>query len=213
MRVLVCVFVAVCLFPLFGMGQQLIMPQYGSGDPVMVDHYQTNTLETGEIIPIFPIETVYVYATRLWKTEEERRNYLLMRRHVMRVLPYAIYAQRRYEQLDEDLSVAKNRREERRLIKECEQEIKHKINTEVKNLSITQGKILLKLIERQTGNTSYEMVKDMKGGVTAVLYQGVAKIFGHNLKSSFDPEEDQLIEGIINEFERTRPVSTRGRER
>lgn len=212
MRVLVCAFIGLFLFPLLGVGQRLVMPQFGPGAPVIIDQYQTNILETGEVVPIFTIETVHISAERLWNTEEERRNYLLMRRHVMRVLPYAIYAQRRYEQLDEDLATAKNRREERRLIKECEQEIKHKINTEVKNLSVTQGKILIKLIERQTGNTSYDLVKEMKGGVTAFLYQGVAKVFGHNLKSSFDPEEDYLIEGIIKEFERTRPVSTRGRE-
>lgn len=212
MRVLVCAFIGLFLFPLLGVGQRLVMPQFGPGPPVIIDQYQTNILETGEVVPIFTIETVHISAERLWNTEEERRNYLLMRRHVMRVLPYAIYAQRRYEQLDEDLATAKNRREERRLIKECEQEIKHKINTEVKNLSVTQGKILIKLIERQTGNTSYDLVKEMKGGVTAFLYQGVAKVFGHNLKSSFDPEEDYLIEGIIKEFERTRPVSTRGRE-
>lgn len=212
MRVLVCVVVCSVLFPFMGMGQRLIMPHYGPGTPEVVEHYHTNTLETGEVIPVFPIEVVYVYAEKLWNTEEERRQYLLMRRHVLRVLPYAIYAQRRYEQLDDDLAMAKNRREERRLIKECEKEIKHKINSEVKNLSVTQGKVLLKLIERQTGNTSYELVKEMKGGVTAFLYQGVAKVFGHNLKSAFDPEEDFLIEGIIREFERTRPVSTRGRQ-
>jgi len=100
-----------------------------------------------------------------------------------------------------------SRREEKRLIKECEQEIKDKITSEVKNLSISQGKILIKLIERQTGNTSYELVKDMKGGISAFVYQGVAKIFGHNLKSTYDPAEDYEIENIIREYERSRPMA------
>ena len=137
------------------------------------------------------------------------QKYLRLRRNVIRVLPYAIYAQKRYEQLDRDLALANSRREEKRLIKECEREIKDKITSEVKNLSVSQGKILIKLIERQTGNTSYDLVKDMKGGISAFVYQGVAKIFGHNLKSTYDPQEDYEIENIIREYERSRPMVKR----
>jgi len=77
----------------------------------------------------------------------------------------------------------------------------------VKNLSVSQGKILIKLIERQTGHTSYDLVKDMKGGITAFVYQGVARLFGHNLKSTYDPQEDFMIENIIREYEVIRPIN------
>ena len=187
--------------------QTLIKPQYGPGEPEVVEHYATTTLDNGEVVPWFPIEEVVVYARRTFKTEDDRQKYLRLRRNVIRVLPYAIYAQKRYEQLDRDLALTNSRREEKRLIKECEQEIKDKITSEVKNLSVSQGKILIKLIERQTGNTSYELVKDMKGGISAFVYQGVAKIFGHNLKSTYDPTEDYEIENIIREYERSRPMA------
>lgn len=195
------------VLPLSIQAQTLIKPQYGPGKPEVVEHYATTTLDNGEVVPWFPIEEVVVYARRTFKTEDDRQKYLRLRRNVIRVLPYAIYAQKRYEQLDRDLAMTNSRREEKRLIKECEQEIKDKITSEVKNLSISQGKILIKLIERQTGNTSYELVKDMKGGISAFVYQGVAKIFGHNLKSTYDPTEDYEIENIIREYERSRPMA------
>ncbi|WP_256962604.1 DUF4294 domain-containing protein [Sphingobacterium cellulitidis] len=186
--------------------QTLIKPQYGPGKPEVVEHYATTTLDNGEVVPWFPIEEVVIYAKRTFKSEEDRIKYLRLRRNVIRVLPYAIYAQKRYEQLDRDLALANSRREEKKLIKECEREIKEKITSEVKNLSVSQGKILIKLIERQTGNTSYDLVKDLKGNISAFLYQGVAKIFGHNLKSTYDPREDYEIENIIREYERSRPM-------
>jgi hypothetical protein len=195
------------VLPLSIQAQTLIKPQYGPGEPEVVEHYATTTLDNGEVVPWFPIEEVVVYARRTFKTEDDRQKYLRLRRNVIRVLPYAIYAQKRYEQLDRDLALTNSRREEKRLIKECEQEIKDKITSEVKNLSVSQGKILIKLIERQTGNTSYELVKDMKGGISAFVYQGVAKIFGHNLKSTYDPTEDYEIENIIREYERSRPMA------
>lgn len=185
----------------------LTLPQYGEGTPDIVGYYLTTKLESGEEVPWFPIETVVVKAFRQWKSASEREQYFRLKRNVLRVLPYAIYAQKRYEKLDRDLALVSSKRDEKRLIKECEQEIKEKIHNEVKNLSVSQGKILIKLIERQTGSTSYELVKGMKGSVTAFVYQGVAKIFGHNLKSTYDAQEDFVIENIIREYENIRPVN------
>ncbi|MBL1408529.1 DUF4294 domain-containing protein [Sphingobacterium faecale] len=185
----------------------LTMPHYGEGTPEVIGYYLTTKLESGEIVPWFPIEEVVVRARREWKNEEQKNQYLKLKRNVLRVLPYAIYAQRRYEQLDRDLALVNSKREENSLIKACEQEIKEKISNEVKNLSVSQGKILIKLIERQTGNTSYDLVKDMKGSITAFVYQGVARVFGHNLKSTYDPSEDFEIENIIREYERVRPIN------
>ncbi len=207
MRVLICAVVMCVFLPFLGRAQQLVMPHYGEGKAQVVDSYQTVRLESGEVVPAFLIPEVVVVGVRLWKSEEERMQYLRLKRNVLRVLPYAIYAQKRYAQLDRDLAHAENKKEHKQLVKECEREIKHKINSEVKNLSISQGKILIKLIERQTGNTSYDLVKEMKGGVAAFVYQGVARVVGHNLKSTYDPQEDYVIETIIREYEQARPMA------
>lgn len=185
----------------------LTVPHYGAGTPETIAYYGMTKLETGEILPWFPIETVVIRANRTWKNEEEKQRYLRLKRNVLRVLPYAIYAQKRYEQLDRELALANSKKEEKALVKACEREIKEKINNEVKNLSVSQGKILIKLIERQTGNTSYDLVKDMKGSVTAFVYQGVARMFGHNLKSTYDAQEEFEVENIIREYEVMRPIN------
>lgn len=185
----------------------LTVPQYGEGTPETLAYYSTTKLDNGEVVPWFLIETVYVTRNKVWKSVSDKDRYLRLKRNVLRVLPYAIYAQKRYEQLDRELALVNSRKEERALIKACEREIKEKINNEVKNLSVSQGKILIKLIERQTGNTSYELVKDMRGSVSAFVYQGVARMFGHNLKSVYDPQEDFEIENIIREYEMLRPIN------
>ena len=64
-------------------------------------------------------------------------------------------------------------------------------------MTITQGEVLIKLIDRETGNSSYDLVKDMKGGVSAFFMQSVARVFGHDLKSQYDPDQERDIEFII----------------
>lgn len=195
-------------FSMEGIGQELITPHFGKGKPRVVTKYLTTTLDNGEVVPWFPIPEVVITRKRTWKTEKEKAEYMQLRRNIIRVLPYAIYAQKRYEQLDRDLILAKNKKEEKYLIKNTEKEIKDKFNTEIKNLTISQGKLLIKLIQRQTGNTSFEMLKDVKGGITATIYQGIAGLFGHNLKATYDPQEDYEIESIVREFEKSRGIRT-----
>jgi len=198
--------------PFWAHGQALQMPHYGEGRGETVERYLTNRLETGEVVPWFPIEEVVVVARRTFASEEERQKYRRLERNVLRVLPYAIYAQKRYEQLDRDLATVSRRRDEKRLIKACEKEIKEKFHSEIKNLTVSQGRILVKLIDRQTGSTGYDLVKQMKGGLSAFFYQSVAKAFGHNLKTGYDPREDFEIENIIRGYEKIRPVNIRNYE-
>ena len=92
----------------------------------------------------------------------------------------------------------KTEREQRQYIKQVEAEIMDKYEDDLKGLNITQGRILLKLIDRETGETSYELLKELKGSFSAVFWQTLARIFGNNLKSEFDPEgEDKLLNEIM----------------
>src|SRR5690606_30634759 len=112
------------LVPLDGRTQDLQVPHYGEGQGTTVHKFMTTTLSDGEIVPWFPIEDVVVTAVRTFKTEDERIKYLRLKRNVLRVLPYAIYAQKRYEKLDRDLAMVSNKRDEDRLVRSCENEIK-----------------------------------------------------------------------------------------
>jgi hypothetical protein len=72
---------------------------------------------------------------------------------------------------------------------------------EIKGLTITQGRLLIKLLDRQTGKTSYEMIKELRGSFSAFMWQTVACLFGNDLKDKYDPEENQNIESIIHLIE------------
>lgn len=150
-----------------------------------------------ELIPWITIPEISVIDTRIFRTPLERAKFNRLRYNVLKVLPYAMFAKRRYAQLQGDLVLAHGRKDKKILIKAFESEIKDMFNKEIKNLTITQGGILIKLIDRETGNSSYDLLKDMKGGITAFFYQSVARIFGNNLKNQYDPEEDRDIESII----------------
>ncbi|MES3017219.1 MAG: DUF4294 domain-containing protein [Bacteroidota bacterium] len=150
-----------------------------------------------ELIPWIGLPEIVIVDTRIFKSPLEKAKFNRLRYNVMKVMPYAMFARQRYAILQTDLAHAKNKREQRVLVKAFEGEIKAMFNREIKNLTITQGGILIKLIDRETGNSSYDLVKEMKGGFTAFFYQSVARIFGNNLKNKYDPQEDRDIEAII----------------
>jgi hypothetical protein len=192
-------FLAFCLtFPLLFCGivlhaqedeKRFEMPQVAINVPT--------TLLDGDRVPWILLREVTIYGRRTFRTEADRVAYNRLRYNVLKVLPYARLAQQKYDQLYRDLALTADRKEKRRLIKQCEKDIKDMFYKEVKNMTISQGQILLKLIDRQTGSTSYELVKELKGGVPAFFYQSLARVFGHNLKNEYDPETDRDIENII----------------
>jgi hypothetical protein len=95
-----------------------------------------------------------------------------------------------------------DKRVQQALVDKTEKDIKDNFESELKQLTITQGRILIKLIDRQTGNTSYVLVQDLKGRFSAFFWQSLARLFGSNLKSHYDPYgEDAEIEKIIKSIE------------
>lgn len=153
-----------------------------------------------EMIPWLPAEEVTITATRIFKSPEDRMRFNRLRYNVLKVLPYAKFAKMRYAKLQFDLASTPKKRDQKILVKAFEIEIKNMFNSQIKNLTITQGGILIKLIDRETGTSSYDLLKDMKGGFNAFFYQSVARVFGNNLKNKYDPDEDHDIEDIIKSY-------------
>jgi len=174
-------------------GVTVKMPVLGKNDTIRV----AGTNDNGEMIPWIPLKEVIIYGVRIFRTPAERAAYSRLRYNVMKVMPYALYAKQRYEQLEKDLALTTEKREQKKLVKQCDKEIKDMFNREIKELTITQGQILTKLVDRELGRTTYDIVKETKGGFTAFLYQSVARVVGHNLKSTYNPQEERDIESII----------------
>ncbi|WP_285056988.1 DUF4294 domain-containing protein [Pedobacter ginsengisoli] len=169
------------------------LPVLGKNDTIRV----AGTNVDGEMIPWIALHEVVIYANRIFKSPAERAAYNRLRYNVMKVMPYALYAKRRYEQLEKDIALATEKKQQKALVKQCDKEIKEMFNREIKELTITQGQILTKLIDREVGRTTYDIVKETKGGFTAFLYQSVARVVGHNLKNTYNPQEERDIESII----------------
>lgn len=169
------------------------MPVLGKNDTIRV----AGTNDNGEMIPWISLKEVVIYGVRIFKSPADQVAYNRLRYNVMKVMPYALFAKRRYEQLERDLAVTADKKDQKKLVKQCDKEIKEMFNREIKELTITQGQILTKLIDREVGRTTYDIIRETKGGVTAFLYQSVARVVGHNLKSTYSPEEDRDIESII----------------
>ncbi len=151
----------------------------------------------GELVPWIVLNDVKIVDSRIFKSKEDRDQYNRLRYNVFKVLPYAQFAARRYQQLQRDLAVTPDKHKQQALVNQCEAQIKDIFNKNIKDMTISQGEVLIKLIDRETGNTSYDMVKDLKGGFKAFMFQSVARIFGHNLKETYDPDQERDIEAIL----------------
>jgi len=152
----------------------------------------------GEIIPWLVLNEVIVREYRIFKTPLDKAKFNRLRYNVLKVLPYARYAGERYRRLERDLALNSDKKIQRQLVKNCETEIKQLFNSKIKDMSINQGEILIKLIDRETGSSSYGLVKDIQGSLPAFFMQSLARLFGHNLKTEYDPEQERDIESIIN---------------
>lgn len=155
------------------------------------------TMVDGQPIPWIMYGEIKIVDTRIFLTQADRDAYNRLVYNVRRVWPYAQFAGQRYQQLQRDLALTADKHKQKELVAACNNQIKDLFKREVENLTISQGEVLIKLIDRQTGNTSYELVKQLKGGLDAFMLQSVARLFGHNLKETYDADEDRDIESII----------------
>ncbi|HEX2937069.1 MAG TPA: DUF4294 domain-containing protein [Bacteroidales bacterium] len=142
------------------------------------------------------------------KREENRRfarsNYKMIR-NFLKVYPYAIRTRSVVDSLNMKLAVTTDKKERRELIKKTEKELFGRFEKEIRGLSISQGKVLLKLISRETDQTAYELIKEYKGTLPAAFWQGIARLFGENLKTRYDSiSEDKVLEEIIQKYHNDR---------
>ncbi|RZK48391.1 MAG: DUF4294 domain-containing protein [Pedobacter sp.] len=171
----------------------VIWPETGKNDTIIV----SATNENGYMIPWIGLKEVVIYGKRTFRSAEELAAFNRLRYNVLKVLPYAKYAKNRYAKLEQDLALTTDKKVQKKLVKQCDDEIKKLFNTEIKELTITQGKILTKLIDRELNQSTYDIVRETKGKFAAFSYQLVARVVGHNLKTTYNPREERDIESII----------------
>lgn len=152
----------------------------------------------GDTILVSSIKEVYVLPVRKFESRREMRKYQRLVHNVKVVLPYAKLAKKKYDEVVLAMEGMDTERQKKEYMKQVEEELKVEFEDDLKKLTITQGRILLKLLDREIGETSYDLLKEFRGTFSAFFWQTLARIFGHNLKSEFDPNgEDKLLNEIV----------------
>lgn len=179
---------------LFGQETEII-PEKGKKVPAKV--------EKGDTIILAYLNPVYI--TENWSPAKKKRftkKYLKLIRDVKKAYPYARLAGDKLKFYDVQLKAIKSPRERKKFLDKVEVELRNEYEGDLKNLTITQGIYLIKLVDRETGDTSYELVKQFRGSFSAFFWQQLARLFGHNLKLKYDPNgEDYLIEEVVQLIE------------
>lgn len=140
------------------------------------------------------IDPVYVSASM---DAEKRREYLILKRRVIKTMPYAKMAAMKMKAMEDKLQTIQGRRERNKYVKQCEESIKKMYMDQLKNLTIGEGQVLMKLLHRETGKTSWEIMRNYRGTGEAIFWQAFGSIYGHSLLTEYDPVLDHQIENII----------------
>ncbi len=152
----------------------------------------------GDTLAHIDLHQVIIIPPRIFKNKKERNRYRRLIRYLKIVLPYARLAGEKFKQINAELDNYETKREKKKFINKVDKQLKAEFEGELRKLTISQGRLLIKLIDRETDHTTYQVVKQLKGSFSAFMYQSVARIFGSNLKTEFDEEqEDKYIEEII----------------
>ena len=159
-------------------------------------------IENGDTIANIVLEDVVVFPQLVFKNKRQQRRYTKLMRDVTKAYPYAKYAKVKLDEMEQEFLKLETEKERDRYVETVEDQLMENFSDELKKLTITQGRILLKLIDRETGDTSYELLKQLRGSFSAFFWQAIARLFGSDLKSQYDATgEDALIERVVKMIE------------
>ena len=146
------------------------------------------------------LKEVVIYKPVVFADNQERLNYFVLKRKVLKVYPYAKMASERLAKLNDRLDKIKSKRKKKKYTKMLEKFLQEELTAELKKLTRTEGQILVKLIYRETGSTAFSLVRELRNGFRAFTYNTIAKVFKISLKEEYNPlkvREDLFIEDIL----------------
>jgi hypothetical protein len=160
------------------------------------------TMDQGDTIPVVHLNEVSIYSFGPFKNKRHARHTSRLIRNVKAVYPYAKLAGIKLREYELILANVESKTERKKIMKEAEDELQEEFGDDLRDLTFSQGRILIKLVYRETGNSSYELVAELRGKFRAFFWQTFARLFGFNLKNEYDPEgEDKEIEFIVKMIE------------
>ena len=155
------------------------------------------TIEKGDTIPLVHILPIYKYSRK-----PDMRRYQRLIRQVKKCYPLAKQARLEMESMERRLLAVGDKKEQEKLAKELQKQLIKQYTPVILKMTISEGKVLLKLIDRETEYTAFQIIKDFRGGFVAGFWQMFAKMFGNNLKLEYEPEtNDRILEQIVTYYE------------
>jgi hypothetical protein len=189
------ILILLLFLPLLGLAQS--PPPKAPELPVIKGVWARTTVYEGDTIPFVTLPTISCYTDRVFRNRRQQVAWDRTKYNVKKVYPYAILAAAKLKEYDR-LLAQMSESDRDRYTKLAEKQLQDEFGEELKKLTVNQGKILIKLIDRETGKTTYNVVKDMRGSFSAFMWQGVALMFSSNLKAEYDPDgDDKAIEEAI----------------
>ena len=179
-------------------------PYYGFSQIRDTIPYQYKDFSSA-IIDSFPhlfLKEIIIYPSHKQWSPRQIRQYTSLEKKVRKVYPMAKVAASRVAEYNRIYLNFEKDRDRKEYVKKIEKELFREFEDEIRHMTMSEGRILIKLIDRETGKSSFEIIKEFKGGFSAFFWQTVAKIFGHNLKAAYDAQhEDQMIEYIVMQID------------
>lgn len=151
-----------------------------------------------------PINIVDSYPTKAQMRRGKRKiaKFTKLRWNIHKTYPYAVKVGEVMADANEHLASIDDKKERKKYLKTREEELFGRYEKDLRKMTRSQGKMLVKLISRQTGASTYHLIKDTKSGASAFFWQTVGRLFGINLKTEYDAEENMMIEAVVGELER-----------
>jgi hypothetical protein len=156
-----------------------------------------------DTLPVVALDQIVVVSKRHFKNAEDYARFTILQYNVRIVYPYAKIAGQLFNDVQDSLAYMDNKHERKKFLKRKEKDLDEQFEKSLKNLTIDQGKILVKLIARETGHSCYDLVEQFKSPFSAFYWNGLGKIFGYNLRPDYDPEQDRDLEIIVRSMEDT----------
>ncbi len=202
MRKLICFFAATLLFSCLLQAQEKDTKKEEERiERIEIEGEIVKILISGDdTLMIADLEDVNVISPASFKDNEEYRYYLKTRYRAAKVYPYAVEAIKVFREIEE-FSKDTRKREKKKYIRKLQKDLSEKFEKPLKNLSRSQGRVLVEMIEREVGVSTFKVIKEIKGGFKATYWHNLGKFFGYNLKKPYDPEEDHILEMVLKSFD------------
>ena len=181
--------------PFSGLGQDTIV------HPITIDgEIVTARVQDGDTLIMAELEEASVTTFRTFESDTEYRMYMKYRRYALKVYPYAVSSIRIFREVEAETE-GLSKRKRKKYIKKVQKQVRAEFTEPLKNLSRTQGKILIKMIEKELDTPMYYLLKDLRNGFQASKWQTLGKMYGYNLKDGYIPGEDPILDAVLADFD------------